>query len=148
MPTRLCWRAPSSQTPQPAADDDDDDGDDDNNGDENGGVRFHRRPLAAVGISNCLRLQNHPSNLSMRIKCAVWKLSPKTFGPWEAFLAWWFLPGPEGEERIICKNFSDQASGHKAQTLATGKDESKVQKRYSGQFLVFHQANIQLVIIC
>ena len=41
--------------------DDDDNEDDDDNGDDNGGVRFHRRPLAAVGISNCLRLQNHPS---------------------------------------------------------------------------------------
>jgi len=58
----------------------------------------------------------------MRIKCAVWKLSPKTFGPWEAFLAW-YLPGPEGEERMICKNFSDQAklAAGKAQTLAMGK---------------------------
>jgi len=46
---------------QDGGDDDDDGGDDDNNGDENGGVRFHRGPLAAVGISNCLRLQNHPS---------------------------------------------------------------------------------------
>jgi len=47
-------------------DDDNSDDDDDENDDGNGGVRFHRQPLvAAVGISNCLRLQNHPSIIFM-----------------------------------------------------------------------------------
>jgi len=55
--------------------------------------------------------------------------------------------GRRTELQRICKNFSAQASsGHKH--WQQEKDESKVQKRYSGQFLVFHhQANFQLVII-
>jgi len=40
----------------------------------------------------------------MRIKCAVWKISPKKFGPWEAFLAG-YHPRRDGEERKIAKNF-------------------------------------------
>jgi len=73
-------------------------------------------------------------------------LTPKHYDPGKFFLLATFQ-GLRGEENRIAKNFSDQASGQ-AQTLATHKDESKVQKRYSGQFLVFHQANIQLIIIC
>ena len=59
--------------------------------------------------------------------------------------------GRRAEVQRICKNLYAShifliklAAG--TDTGKTGKYESKVQKRYSGQFLVFHQANFQLII--